>query len=85
MTEEVQTTETVAAITEVVGELRIALDDKAIVFRPADDLTPVELSHLMVMFINGLVAKNKIDFGSYIEQKNLGRHFSLLTEPEKAE
>lgn len=61
-----------------VGEIKIQMGDQAIVFTPLEDITAYEVSKLMVMLINGLMAKTTVDFGSYINQNNLGKHFSAV-------
>lgn len=66
-----------------IGEIRIQLGDQSIVFKPADDITAPEVARLMVMFLNGLMAKSPVDFGAYINQHNLGKHFSLLEGPKE--
>jgi hypothetical protein len=81
MTEEAKT----AGEVNPIGEIRIQMNDQAIVFKPTDDITGNEVARLMVMFMNGLLAKSPVDFGAYINQHNLGKHFALLNPPEKEE
>ena len=84
MTEEIKTEEVTQKV-EPVGEIRIQLGDQSIVFNPTADITGHEVARLMVMLLNGLMAKSPVDFGAYINQHNLGKHFALLNPPEKEE
>jgi hypothetical protein len=81
MTEEVQTNQAVP-----VGDIRIQLGEEALVFSPTDDMTGKECAKILVMFLNGMMAKQPIDLGSYIAQHNLAKHFTAIpNEPPKAE
>lgn len=60
-----------------VAKIRLQLGDKAISFEPTEDITGKELAMITQMFLNGVFANKEalIDFGSYINENNLGRHF----------
>lgn len=69
-----------------VATIRLQLGDKAIGFNPADDITGKEVALIMQMFLNGVFSDHAamIDFGSYINHHNLGRHFSEIKEEKAA-
>ena len=69
-----------------VGDIRVQLGEQALVFTPTDDMTGKECAKILVMFLNGMGARQPIDLGSYITQHNLLKHFTVLpNESEKAE
>lgn len=78
MTEVVQTNQAVP-----VGDIRIQLGEEALVFSPTDDMTGKECAKILVMFLNGMMAKQPIDLGSYIAQHNLSKHFSRIENERK--
>lgn len=67
-----------------VGSVTIRMGEDAIVFTPADDMTGKECALVMQMFLNGMAHKGKelVDFGTFIANNKLERHFSKLEEPK---
>lgn len=69
-----------------VGDIRIQFGDHFVIFTPTDDITGKECAQLMVMFLNGIMAKSAVDMNSYIAQHNLSKHFTLVAnEPKTSE
>jgi len=64
-----------------VGDIRILNDGDSYVFKPKEDITNIELAHLMRLFIN-LVAGDKhhtnYDSWGFIERYGLHRHFEKV-------
>lgn len=67
-----------------VGGVTIRMGEESIVFTPADDMTGKECALVMQMFLNGLAHrdKNLVDFGTFIANNNLQRHFSKIEEAQ---
>ena len=78
MTEEVKTD------VVPVGDIRLQLGDKAIVFVPTDDITAKEVALVFQMFLNGIMQRNgTLDFGSFIVKHNLQKHFAEIKDEPK--
>jgi hypothetical protein len=88
MTEEIKTTDATATPQTVmpIGDIRIQIQDKSIVFAPADDITAKEVSLIFLMFFNGIMQRepNVLDFGAFIVKHSLQRHFAELPQTNGA-
>lgn len=63
-----------------VGDIRIQMGEESIVFAPADDMTAKEVALVVQMFLNGIGYRGEelLDFGAFIVQHNLQRHFAKV-------
>lgn len=70
-----------------VGDIRLQLGDKAIVFVPSDDITGKEVALVFQMFLNGIMQRGgTLDFGSFIVKNNLQKHFAeIKDEPQEGQ
>lgn len=68
-----------------VGGIRIQNGDHAITFAPTDDITAKEVALIFQMFLNGIMHRGEglLDFGTFIMENNLQKHFARIEE-EKA-
>ena len=82
MTETTTTTEQTAI---PVGDIKVQIGNVDLVFTPAKDISGYDTAKLMVMFINGLMAKQPINLGDYIAQHDLSKHFTLLQNEQPVE
>jgi hypothetical protein len=58
------------------GDLYIFDKDKQYRYDPKDDITVLELSLVMTMFISGLIPSfNQYEHWRYVKEHNLERHF----------
>ena len=61
-----------------VGDIKIQIGNVDLIFTPAKDITGYDVAKLLVMFLNGIMAKEPINLGDYIAQHDLAKHFMLL-------
>ena len=69
-----------------VATLQLQLGDHKLLFRPADDMTGKESALLTQMFLNSVFVQTGavIDFGAYIVENELQRHFVAIEQQENA-
>ena len=85
MAEEIKTEE--APMVVPVGDIRIQMADKAVVFAPKDDITGKEVALIFQMFLNGMGQRQGIvDFDSFLKAHGLYKHFAeIANESEKSQ
>lgn len=67
-----------------VGDIRLQLGDKAIVFMPTDDITAKEVALIFQMFLNGIMHRQgNLDLGSFIVRHNLQKQFAEIKDEPK--
>ena len=60
-------------------EIRFLLEDRTLTYNPQEDITNIELAHLLQLFIHGTAAGasyHRYDYAEYIERHKLERHFT---------
>lgn len=65
-----------------IQEIQFLLEGKTLTYAPKDDITNIELAHLLQLFIHGTAQGaryNSYDYGEYIERHKLERHFTENT------
>lgn len=68
-----------------VSDIKIQIGNVDLVFTPAKDITGYDVAKLLVMFLNGMMAKEPINLGDYIAQHDLAKHFMLLQKDPPTE
>ena len=68
-----------------VGEIKVNIGNVELIFKPTDDITASDCTKLMVMFFNGVMAKTPVDYGAYIAQHDLAKHFMLVQQEQPTE
>ena len=77
-------TQNVVNMVVPVGDIRLQLGDKGIVFMPADNITAKEVALIFQMFLNGIMQRQgTLDFESFIAKHNLQRHFTEIKDEPK--
>ena len=63
-----------------VATLQLQIGDHKLLFKPADDMTGKEAALITQMFLNSVFVGSGavIDFGTYIAEHQLHRHFVVL-------
>lgn len=66
-----------------VATMQIQIGDHMLLFKPADDMTAKECALLTQMFLNAVFVQGQaiIDFGTYIAENQLHRHFVVPDKP----
>lgn len=80
-----QQTETQTNAMVAVGDIKVAIGNVELVFRPTPDMTGQDCAKVMVMFFNSLMSKAPVDLGAYIAQHDLAKHFMLVQQEQPTE
>ena len=68
-----------------VGDIRVQLDDKSLLFDPLDDISGKEVALIMQMFLNAMFHRDKavLDIGGFLNKHNLQKHFAEIKDEPK--
>ena len=62
-------------------KIQFLLEGRTLTYAPKEDITTIELAHLLELFTHGSSAGsryNSYDYGEYIERHKLERHFDKV-------